>query len=70
MCQTNMSSWAGFGSTTELRIENDIVTQRLFKAFTFYNNTGERQVTDSYNVIGAELGENENGAPLLTIDKR
>lgn len=66
--QTTFSSWAGFGSTTELRIENGKITQRVFEAYTIDSNTGNINITDSYTETVSDLGANEIGAALRTID--
>lgn len=65
---TTFGSWAGFGSTTELKIEDGNVVARKYEAFRINETNGVREITDTYAETKADLGSHEDGADLLTID--
>ena len=67
--QTYFISFTGFGSTTELKVTNDIVTTRIYQEFTTDQMTGERDVIDSFTETGSQVGSNPKGAIPLTIDQ-
>lgn len=67
--QTTFLSWAGFGSTTELKIVDGKVTARIYEGFSTDEQTGERTITDSYEEDEETLGSHEKGATPLTIDE-
>ncbi|NRA93240.1 MAG: hypothetical protein HRU26_11250 [Psychroserpens sp.] len=67
--QTTFLSWAGFGSTTELKIVDGKVTARVYEGFSTDEQTGERTITDSYEEGEETLGSHEKGASPLTIDE-
>lgn len=46
--QTTFSSWAGFGNTTELRIENGEITQRIFQGYTRLTITREKEILPTF----------------------
>ena len=67
--QTAFTSWAGFGSITEIRVEDGKVTSRKYQSFSYNDMTGEREVTFSYSETASNLGSNQEGAAPLTIDE-
>ena len=67
--KTTFLSWAGFGSTTKLKIIDGKVKARVYKEFRADEQTGERIITDSYDENEYVLGSHEKGASPLTIDK-
>ncbi len=66
--QTTISSWTGFSSVTELKIEEGIVTTRVYKEFKTNETNGQQEMIDSYTEIKTSLGSHEKGANILTID--
>ena len=66
--QTIQISWTGFGSTTELRIENGVIIERNYEEFMTNDTNGQRRIIDSYSETNTNLGSHEKGADLLTID--
>ncbi|MFT2007306.1 hypothetical protein ACMA1I_01400 [Pontibacter sp. 13R65] len=64
----NFVSWSGFGNTTKITVENDLVTGRAYQAFRINETNGEREVIGSYTENQSTLGSHDTGAPLLTID--
>jgi hypothetical protein len=69
MYQTTITSWTGFGSITELKVEEGIVTSRVYQAFETNETNGEREVFDSYTETKTDLGSHDEGAKPLTIDE-
>lgn len=67
--QTNFESWAGFGSTTELKVIDNKVVSRIYKEYGTHDKTGERTITDAYIESEDALGSHEKGALPLTIDE-
>ncbi|MEL7122356.1 MAG: hypothetical protein AAFO07_23120 [Bacteroidota bacterium] len=67
--QTSFTSWAGFGSITEIRVEDGKVTSRKYQAFNYNDMTGEREVTFSYSETASKLGSNQQGTAPWTIDE-
>ncbi len=66
--QTTFFSWTGFGSNTELKIEEGIVTSRVYQEFKINETNGQREIIDTYTESEADLGSHEKGATPLTID--
>lgn len=66
--QTTQISWTGSGSTTELRVENGVITERNYEEYREYWNISQREIVDSYSETNTDLGSHEKGADLLTID--
>ncbi len=66
--QTTMVSWTGFGSTTELKVEEGRVTARVYQEFKTNQTNGQREITDTYAETKADLGSHPKGASPLTID--
>lgn len=66
--QTTFISWTGFGSITELKIEEGIVTSRAYHEFITNDTNGQREIIDTYTESRADLGSHEKGANPLTID--
>lgn len=67
--QTYFISFTGFGSTTELKVINNVVTTRIYQEFSTDQMTGERDIIDSFTETGSQLGTNPKGATPLTIDQ-
>ncbi len=67
--QTTFVSWAGFGSVTELKIIDGIVTSRIYQEFRINETNGEREVVDIYSETKVDLGIHEKGAAPATIDE-
>ncbi len=67
--QTTFVSWTGFGSTTELKVIDDKVAARIYQEFSTNEQTGEREITDSYTENWDDVGDHEKGASPLTIDE-
>jgi len=66
--QTTFVSWTGFGSITELKIEEGLVTSRAYQEFKTNETNGQREIIDSYTETKNNLGSHEKGANPLTID--
>ena len=66
--QTTFTSWIGMGHTTELKIENGVVTSRIFQEFA-RRSDGSEDIIDSYREDSRNLGTHEKGADVLTIDQ-
>lgn len=62
-------SWAGFGSVTEIKVEEGNVTSRVYEAFEIDGQSGTRTIVDTYTENSDELGSHESGAKPLTIDE-
>lgn len=62
------TSFANTGTSTEIRVENGVVTSRKFKAYTL-NRFEEDEVFDSYEETGADVGLNQKGLEPMTIDE-
>lgn len=58
------SSFSGYRTSTALVVENDVVVRRTYEAFD-----ADNVLVESFDEQGAEVGSNENGAPVLTIDE-
>lgn len=67
--QTTITSFSGFGSTTELQVRNGVTTTRVYQEFSTDVATGEQEIIDAYTETGSELGNNVKGATPLTIDQ-
>jgi hypothetical protein len=66
--QTTFMSWSGYGSVTELRVEDGVITSRAYQEFQL-GEKGTKVITDSYNESATSLGTHTKGASLLTIDE-
>ena len=66
--QTTFVSWTGFGSITELKIEEGIVTSRVYQEFKTNETNGQREIIDTYTETKTNLGSHDKGAYSLTID--
>ncbi|MBC7846556.1 MAG: hypothetical protein H7Y10_08700 [Flavobacterium sp.] len=66
--QTTFVSWTGIGSTTELKIEEGIVTSRVYQEFKTNNTSGKLEIIDTYTETKTNLGSHNKGANPLTID--
>lgn len=66
--QTTFISWTGFSNITELKIEDGIVTSRIYKEFQTNETNGQKELIDSYTETMNSLGSHDKGANLLTID--
>lgn len=67
--QTDIISFTGDGSTTEIKVIENSVVSRVYQSFTIDGETGERLITDTYSENEAALGTNQEGAAPLTIDE-
>lgn len=67
--QTTFLSWTGYGSTTELTVEDGLVTGRIYQEFSPDEETGERVIVASYSEDYQSLGSHERGAAPWTIDE-
>lgn len=67
--QTTWSSWNGFGAMTELKILDGIVISRLYEEFLINEANGQIEILDFYLEDESDLGSNERGAKILTIDQ-
>jgi hypothetical protein len=67
--QTTIVSWFGYGSITELKIENGVVASRSYQQFKTDGTNGQREIIDSYSETKVELGSHEKGATPFTIDE-
>lgn len=67
--ETTFVSWTGYGETTELTIENDIVVSRKYEGFVIDGASGQKEITDSYIELSSDLGSNNYGAEPRTIDE-
>ncbi len=67
--QTTFTSWTGFGSVTELKVIDGIVTSRIYQEFETNETNGQHEIIDSYSETKVDLGIHEKGAKPLTIDE-
>ena len=67
--QTTVESWAGFGSTTELKVVDGKVVSRMHQDFNIDDKSGKRETTNSYTENENKVGSHKDGAPPLTIDE-
>lgn len=65
---TDVGSWTGWGSTTQLKIEDGVITSRVYQRYKPNDLTGRKEIIDTYTELAGDLGTHEQGAPLLTID--
>nr|WP_320022937.1 hypothetical protein [uncultured Draconibacterium sp.] len=66
--QTTFVSWTGFGSITELKIEEGVVTSRVYQEFKTNETNGQREIIDTYTETKTNVGSHDKGANSLTID--
>ncbi|WP_111306946.1 hypothetical protein [Confluentibacter sediminis] len=65
----------GFGSTTKITVENNIVISRTFESYSIYDDSHNylgyenRLITSSYNETSETIGTHVNGTSPLTIDE-
>ncbi|MEL6537285.1 MAG: hypothetical protein AAFQ98_17825 [Bacteroidota bacterium] len=64
-----VSSWSGYSYTTEIGVQEGEVVFRNYEVFQedFENQT--REIIDSYEETGAEIGTHEEGAEPLSLDE-
>ncbi len=67
--QTTSLSWAGFESTTEVKVVEGEVRYRVFQETKTDQQTGESEITYAYTENENALGNHERGAAPLTIDE-
>lgn len=67
--QTTFTSWTGDGHTTEIRVDDGIVTMRAYQEFDANQSNGEKTIIYSYREVGADVGSNMKGAQPRTIDE-
>ena len=61
-------SWAGFGSSTQITVENGIVAGRDFTSYTVDGQTGERTVRETWSESAGSLNSHSGGAAAITMD--
>ena len=66
--ETSFGSFSGFGNTTTLTVQGETVVSRAYEAYRVDGNTGEKNVTESWTEVGAEVGSHEAGAAPRTVD--
>ena len=66
--KTKFVSWTNYGSSTELKIKNGIVVERIFEKFRYLESNGEKEIIDSYFENIENLGTHDKGALPKTID--
>lgn len=59
------TSFSNTGTSTEIRVEDGIVTYRRYEAYSLV--AGQKDVTDTYEETGADIGSNQMGMAPLTI---
>ncbi|GAA4291387.1 hypothetical protein [Aestuariibaculum suncheonense] len=66
----------GSGTNTTITVLDGKVTERIYEAFTLYNEASgnylgfdNRIILEAYTESGAALGSHTSGAPALTIDE-
>ncbi|HAA16622.1 MAG TPA: hypothetical protein DCE41_34890 [Cytophagales bacterium] len=62
-------SWAGFGNTTVISVEEGEVVGRKFEAWQQNLETGALDVVEAYVEAGGDIGSNEQGAEPVTLDE-
>lgn len=67
--QTTFISWVGFGNTTELKIIENKVVARNYRAFTINSQTQEHITTATYSENENNLGSHNEGVLPRTIDE-
>lgn len=67
--KTRFVSFSGYRSSTEIRVEDGIVTSRIFESYAQDYNTRESVLYESYTETGEELGTNQSGSDILTLDE-
>jgi hypothetical protein len=73
--EISTNSVFGFGSTTQITVENDIVVSRTYESYSIYDANNNylgfenRLILNSYTEDLITLGSNTEGASPLTIDK-
>ena len=67
--QTTFVSWVGFGSITELKVEDGKVTARSYQEFSINDSTGQKETQAIYSETKSDLGSHQKGAKPLTIDE-
>ncbi|MBN2893698.1 MAG: hypothetical protein JXL97_17645 [Bacteroidales bacterium] len=67
--QSTFASWVGFGFTTEIKVENGIVTERKYESFNYDNADNERKVEKTWVETGDKIGSHKEGHLPLTIDQ-
>lgn len=63
------TSWTGYGSVTELLVNDGKVVGRVYEEFNTNEETGERDVIEYYTETLADLGSHKKGAAVVTIDE-
>ena len=67
--QTTHTSWSSHGNTTEIRVDDGVVTTRIYQEFKINPSNSDRTITYSYREDGDGVGSNPKGAEPLTIDE-
>ncbi len=67
--QTSFTSWAGFGSRTEITVKEGVVIARNYEGFTIDGSTGAQSIVEEFHETQAELGTNQKGMPPATLDE-
>jgi hypothetical protein len=61
-------SWAGFGDSTIISVQNGIVTGRKYASYVIDSQTGQKNPTGSWTETKADLNSHDSGAQTITID--
>ena len=67
--QTTFTSWTGRGNTTEIRVDDGVVTTRIYQEFQVNQSDGKKIVDFYYREDGDDVGSHTKGAKPHTIDE-
>jgi hypothetical protein len=62
-------SWAGFGDSTIISVQNGVVTERTYASYSIDSQTGNKKPTANWKEIKAELNTHDSGAQTMTLDE-
>lgn len=62
-------SWAGFGDSTIIAVQNGMVTGRKYASYVIDSQTGRKNPTASWTETKANLNSHDSGAQTITIDE-
>ncbi len=62
------TSWTGLQSSTTLTVEEGLVAQRAYQKYSIQYPEQDTTFIASYVETGDDLGSNDQGTPLFTID--
>lgn len=61
-------SWAGFGDSTIISVQNGNITGRKYASYVIDSQTGKKNPTGSWTETKADLNSHDSGAQSITID--